>query len=159
MSIIPKLKGNDIEFDTPANRIIQQLQPKNQFRIDTSLPDISFLRQLSVQGRLRYFTGQVTPSGGIILTITPNLGETIFIYRIAMTQTASASRITLVNDGNIRVDFIINVTLNPIFTFDILDSLVGDGIKTITLEGTAGATIGTVLGWSENTSRIRDVTT
>ncbi len=148
---------SNIEFDTPANRIIAQMQPKSQFGIDTSLPDLSFLRQLSVQGRLRYFVGGNN-------TITPNEGETLFIYKVTISNPSNAAAITftLLNDGQTRL----TVTLSPVFTANagtstsamdipIFDSLVGDGIKAITTTGSGNVTI---LGWIENTSRIRDIT-
>ncbi len=148
---------SNIEFDTPANRIISQFTPKNKFRIDTSLPDLSFLRQLSVQGRLRYFVGGNN-------TITPNEGETLFIYKVIISNPSNAAvmTFTLLNDGQTRL----TVTLAPVFTANagtstsamdipIFDSLVGDGIKAITTTGGGNVTI---LGWVENTSRIRDIT-
>ena len=142
-----------VEFDTPANRIIQQLQPKNQFRIDTSLPDLAFLRQLSVQGRLRYFN-----SASADLTITPTEGETLFIYRITLNNQASTVRgFTILNDGNSRA--VVSVGINDSKQIDFFDSLVGDSIKTILINGSASGTNISVLGWVENTARIRDVTT
>ena len=142
---------SSIEFDSPANRIISQFAPKDKFRIDTSLPDLAFLRQLSVQGRLRYFTGTSATTPAI--TITPNIGETIFIYRIFFANTsASANSFTYINDGNTRIVQTLG-TVN--FEFTILDSLAGDGVKTMTFDGSQTESI-TVLGWSENTSRIRD---
>ena len=142
-----------VEFDTPANRIIQQLQPKNQFRIDTSLPDLAFLRQLSVQGRLRYFNSASTD-----LTITPTEGETLFIYRITLNNQASTVRgFTILNDGNSRA--VVSVGINDSKQIDFFDSLVGDSIKTILINGSASGTNISVLGWVENTARIRDVTT
>ena len=147
-----------VEFDTPANRVISQFQPKNQFGIDTSLPDLTFLRQLSVQGRLRYFQGQ-------LLTITPTIGETLFIYKISASNPSGAGPVvlTILNDGQTRF----TISLAPAIiasagsgtsAVDIpfFDSLVGDSIKSIT---TTGAINVTLLCWVENTSRIRDVAT
>ena len=149
---------SNIEFDTPANRIIAQQQPKNQFRINTSLPDIAFLRQLSVQGRMRYFQGSdVTP-----ITITPAIGETLFIGGGSWSggSSATARTITISNDGNtreiVRIDS--SQTKQGIFQFGI-DSLVGNSIKQFTVTGSGATTNFNVWGWSENTSRIRDVTT
>ena len=146
-----------VEFDTPANRIIAQQQPKNQFRIDTSLPDLAFLRQLSVQGRLRYATG----TGTATITLTPNVGETIFIYQVRFhhTGTTGVSIGTITNDGNIRdTSPRLSATANA-SDFNIFDSLVGDSIKTFTLTSTNTESAGSIKFWSENTSRIRDVTT
>ena len=148
-----------VEFDTPANRIIAQQQPKNQFGINTSLPDIAFLRQLSVQGRLRYNSGSATGVADV-LTITPNIGETIFIYRILFSQTGGTNTITdITNDGITRTS--IGLATGGTFELNLFDSLVGDGIKQIEIANVSGGgTIRvTVLSWSENTSRIRDVTT
>ena len=140
-----------VEFDTPANRIIQQLQPKNQFRIDTSLPDLTFLRQLSVQGRLRYFTAD-----GSDITITPTIGETIFVYRFIISNSAAAQTDhTFINDGNTRM--VVTVGQLDTIVTDVLDSLVGDEVKTMTLNVETD-TQATILAWSENTSRIRDAT-
>ena len=138
-----------VEFDTPANRIIAQQQPKNQFRVNTTLPDITFLRQMSVQGRLRYITGG---------TITPTNGETFFCYAIYATNTdASNTRVlTVVNDGTTRFSLTL-AALAGVEITNFMDSLVGDGTKTFTASGT-NITI-TFLGWVENTARIRDVTT
>ena len=142
-----------VEFDSPANRIIQQLQPKNQFRIDTSLPDLAFLRQLSVQGRLRYFFGSGIGAGTPI-TITPTIGETLFIYKILLGANAAVI-FTITNAGNTRAQVIASTG----FELNLFDSLVGDGIKTVTVANASGNVEVSVLGWIENTSRIRDVTT
>ena len=145
-----------VEFDTPANRIIQQFEPKNKFRIDTSLPDLAFLRQLSVQGRLKYARG----SGTATITLTPNVGETIFIYQVRFHHAGSGSSIgTITNAGNIRD---VSQTMDSSTTaleFNIFDSLVGDNIKTFTLTSTDAGGVGSIKFWSENTARIRDVAT
>ncbi len=142
-----------IEFESPANRIIQQFQPKNQFILNTSLPDITFLRQLSVQGRLRYFQG-ISIGAGTPITITPSIGETLFIYKVLLSANL-VQEVRVLNDSNLRVR--INV-LNAV-EIDFLDSLVGDGIKTITVTNSANNVQASIFGWVENTSRIRDVTT
>ena len=147
---------SNIEFDTPANRIIQQLQPKNQFRIDTSLPDLAFLRQLSVQGRLRYATG----SGTATITLTPNVGETIFIYQVRVHHAGSGSSIlTITNNGNIRDTSQTMDSSTTALEFNLFDSLVGDSIKTFTITSSNLGGRASIKFWSENTSRIRDVTT
>ena len=148
-----------IEFDSPANRIIQQLQPKNQFRIDTSLPDLAFLRQLSVQGRLRYDFG-TSAGAGTLVTITPNVGETYFIYKIIASATTgdSATIIDVINDGMTRASFGVIAVGTGVIEVDYFDSLVGDGIKQITISNQANNARATALGWVENTSRIRDIT-
>ena len=153
-----------VEFDTPANRIIQQLQPKNQFRIDTSLPDLAFLRQLSVQGRLTFNTLDVNDTG--TLSITPNTGETQFIYQVIFNSNLVGNwTVQILNNDIERAKFRVNASTgdSKSFTFNVLDSLVGDSIKSIDViltrsSGTSSMTA-TVLGWKENTSRIRDVTT
>ena len=146
-----------VEFDTPANRIIQQLQPKNQFRINTSLPDLTFLRQLSVQGRLRY--DFLADTSGVSLSIVPTIGETYFLYRVLASLTGNTGALRVTNNGQRRAQANMHLTNFPVFTLDILDSLVGDSIKSIDIEltGTANGNV-TALGWVENTSRIRDVT-
>ena len=156
-----------VEFDTPANRILQQLQPKNQFRIDTSLPELTFLRQLSIQGRLRYDFRTFTVTD--TFSITPTIGETRFIYQIIINLGVDIGRwqFDISNNGNLRSRIVVETTTairNDTFTYNLFDSLVGDGIKSIDiiaseLAGTASSPSITVLGWSENTSRIRDVTT
>ena len=143
-----------VEFDTPANRIIQQLQPKNQFRIDTSLPDLPFLRHLSVLGRLRFNQADLNSAD---LDLTPNIGETLFIYKIlAINSSASAGTLTITNDSMTRIALPLNAA-NPI-QIDYIDSLVGDSIKTISFSQSAGLINISVFSWVENTSRIRDVT-
>ncbi len=144
-----------VEFDSPANRIISQFAPKNKFRIDTSLPDISFLRQLSVQGRMRYDQKDLS---GADLVLTPTTGSTIFIYRIlTINSSASAGTLSVTNAGNTRISLPFSSN-NPI-QIDYIDSLVGDGTATITFSQSAGIINITVFSWVENTSRIRDVTT
>ena len=142
---------SDIEFDTPAARVIESLKPKSEFILNTSLPDLAFLRLLSVQGRLRYFT-----STNATLTITPTIGETIFIYKLQLSNNAAGGvTYVLSNDGNERISLLnITGTSSEVYFFD---SLVGNGSKAITITQTGNCFI-TALGWSENTSRIRDVT-
>ena len=152
-----------VEFDTPANRIIAQQAPKNQFRIDTTLPDIAFLRQLSNQGRLIFrqgtFTGTTT---GNIVEFTPANGTTFF-FLSAVFANAVASGITFImhNDGMTREQ----VTMPPQSVHNVamkMDSLTGDGIKVFDIEvvtATSGTKTASLFGWIENTSRIRDVAT
>ena len=150
-----------VEFDSPANRVIAQQQPKNQFRIDTSLPDIAFLRQLSVQGRLRFFQGSTAGTADII-TITPATGETFFIYKLYLSTAALQGVYTISNSGNTRVIISLGTNLAAgTETFDLPDSLVGNGIDSIIINcvSTTGTSRGSLVGWVENTSRIRDVTT
>ena len=145
-----------IEFDTPANRIVSQFSSKNKFRIDTSLPDIAFLRQLSVQGRMRYFQGSNTTD----INIVPNIGETLFIGGGSWGGGTNALiTITISNDSNTRETIIIpSGTINHgVFTFGI-DSLVGDNIKAFNVTANLSSQFN-IWGWVENTSRIRDVTT
>ena len=153
-----------VEFDTPANRIIQQLEPKNKFRVDTSLPDLTFLRQLSVQGRLTFDT--IDTNETATLSLTPSTGETQFIYQVIFNLNLVGNwTVQLLNNNIERAKFRVNsaVASSSSFTFNVLDSLVGDSIKSIDIiltesSGTSSMTA-TVLGWKENTSRIRDVTT
>ena len=151
-----------VEFDTPANRIIAQQQPKNQFKIDTSLPDLAFLRQLSIQGRLIQESGdEVLGLAKTVITLTPASGETIFIYSMHL-QSTSTSIWTVTNSGTERGKF---QTLGVaggspgIYSEPYFDSIVGDGTKTLTIKvNISGAPkVATLLGWKENTSRIRDV--
>ena len=153
-----------VEFDTPANRIIQQFEPKNKFRIDTSLPDMAFLRQLSVQGRLTY---NVITNSGDPLIITPQTGTTFFIYQIILTNrsTTANNTFTVTNNGIIRLTLLLSsriavegIVKNPSLVIPFFDSLVGDSVKTFQVSGSSTEDI-TILGWNENTSRIRDVTT
>ena len=151
-----------VEFDTPANRVIAQQQPKNQFRIDTSLPDIAFLRQLSIQGRMRYFQGFGNTSSEPI-TITPIDGETLFIAGGSWTGGSAVSELNIHvrNNGNLRerVFFPLGIQASGNFNFGV-DSLVGNNIKQFTVIGSAvNTTHFNLWGWVENTSRIRDVTT
>ena len=138
-----------VEFDTPANRIIAQFAPKNQFGIDTSLPDMAFLRQMSIQGRLRFFRGGST--------IIPPTGETFFLYQIVANGTSDLTNgsVTLTNSGVTRISIGVGNISTIGIVLPIFDSLVGDGIRSM-VTSFASAT-GHALGWVENTSRIRDV--
>ena len=150
-----------VEFDTPANRIIAASQPKNKFRIDTSLPDIAFFRQLSVQGRLRYFQTNISTAS---LVITPQTGETFFFYRAYFTNqssTANASAV-ITNNGQVRYTnrmarMVADWATVPL-TAEFIDSLVGDNTKQFVISASSGSVLASVFGWVENTSRIRDVT-
>ena len=147
-----------IEFESPATRIIKQFSGKDeeQFRIPVDLPDITFLRALSIQGRLRYFNG----SGIAPISITPNVGETLFIYRTILSPNdANASTFTFVNDGNNRFTIVTGsaTTGTDPSVIDIMDSIVGDGTKVLTLTPNRDNSLCSLLGWVENTSRIRDV--
>ncbi len=153
-----------VEFDTPANRIIAQQQPKDKFKLNTSLPNITFLRHLSVLGRLTYdFTAA---TGTSTISITPAVGETQFIYQIIFNISSTGSwTISIQNNGIERSRITISTIdlQSDTFTYDIVDSLVGDGTKSLDivlteLGGSATMSV-TILGWNENTSRIRDVTT
>ncbi len=148
-----------VEFDTPANRIIAQQQPKNQFRVPTDLPDLAFLRALSVQGRLTYnfFRNTVSTTN----SLTPANGETQFIYRIIynLSNTGSDWTAALFNNNieRSRLQFDLSTSDGSLtYTFDLMDSLVGDGMKTFDFINTeiagSGALATTVLGWKENTS-------
>ena len=157
------LLNGDIEFDSPAARIVKQFSEdtKEQFRIPVNLPDLSFLRALSVQGRLIYRIGTATTTGTVI-SIVPDTGQTVFVYRFFGESTGNrVFTNTLVNNGNIRIQ-IITVTTLASQAVNIVDSLVGDGVKALTIEtdvsGSTGTLTMTLLGWVENTSRIRDVT-
>ena len=147
-----------VEFDTPANRVIAQQQPKNQFRIDTSLPDLSFLRQLSVQGRLWFEQAEGSLTNANLLTRTTAIGSTDFYFRAIINVTGTGSFVvTITTDDMTRFKGSFPFGSHQI---DIFDSLVGDSIKTINIgvveTGTAIVNI-SLFGWSENTSRIRDV--
>ena len=149
-----------VEFDSPANRVIAQQQPKNKFRIDTSLPDISFLRQLAVQGRLIYKSGSAGAGNNDLLELVPTNGSTVFIYKMIFSSIAAGALFRFFNDDQERlvIDFTGDSTSAGEFTF--MDALVGDGIKKYLIR--TGVTLGTarasIFGWVENTSRIRDVT-
>ena len=151
---------SNIEFESPASRVIKQFSGKkeSEFRIPADLPDITFLRRLSIQGRLRFFQG--TEATNPYITITPNIGETLFIYRVIFSNRAAATNtLTVVNDNQTRISLAIQSATSGASTviIDILDSLVGNGISTITLDGSGNGSA-TILAWVENTSRIRDVT-
>ncbi len=157
---------SNVEFDSPANRIIQQLQPQNKFRLDTSLPDLTFLRQLSVQGRLWYEQAGASATNANLIVRTPATGATDFIYTMSITVlTATASidqsyRVTLTNGGMTRAVLDIDGFVSNYVYFPILDSLVGDDVKTFNIgvvESNAANINVNLFGWTENTSRIRDV--
>ena len=139
------------EISVPINAPGQSKEDPKNFGIQL-LPDIAFLRQLSVQGRLRYFQG-ISVGAGTPITITPNLGETFFIYK-ALLSSNTQQIVKVINDGNTRVS--INVT-NAV-EINFIDSLVGDNIKTITVTNTANNVSASLFGWFENTSSIREIT-
>ncbi len=148
---------SNIEFESPAARIIKQFDKSDeQFRIPTDLPDLALLRRLSVQGRLRYVRG----GGTATVTLTPNQGETFFIYRIICTNAdAAVSTYTITNDGQERAIFVVpSVGLSIPYDLNMLDSLVGNGTKTFTVTNNRVNASATIFFWVENTSRIRDVT-
>ena len=91
-----------VEFNTPAERVIESFKPKNEFRLNTSLPDFAFLRALSVQGRLRYFQDTISTAA---ITITPSTGETFFFYKlIALNVNVNdPSTLSIVNDTQTKL--------------------------------------------------------
>ena len=152
---------SNIEFDTPANRIIEQLEPKNKFGIQL-LPDIAFLRQLSIQGRMRYYTGSGNSTGGTDIIITPPIGETLFIAGGTWSAGGAGNiSVTIRNDGNVRAQAfkLGSFPVSGNFNFGV-DSLVGDSIKQYTVDAShVNTSVFNIWGWVENTARIRDVTT
>ncbi len=158
MSVERTRKDGRVIFDTPANRVIAQQQPKNQFRIDTSLGDLAFLRSLAVQGRLRYFFGSSIGAGTPISIVPPD-GETLFIYRFTVgASTGSVTLHTISNDGNVRLQLVTDTDATSLIEVTYFDSLVGDGIKAFTIANASNNASASAFGWVENTSRIRDVT-
>ena len=153
-----------VEFDTPATRIIKQFSDKgeSEFRIPTDLPDLAFLRRLSIQGRLFYDFAAVA-STTTAITRTPAPGETEFYYATIVNGSGVGVGNNILfefnNDGNLRLSLNANDT-NPTQYIPFVDSLTGNGVKTFTVVATeTGTGLGnvTLFGWSENTSRIRDV--
>jgi len=128
---------------------------RSEFGIPINLPDLAFLRKLSIEGRLRYFVGLGQQA---MITEIPPTGQTLFIYSIIATLNTLNQTITVANDGNTRL--ILNggtggatKTVVPFF-----DSIVGNGVREFTLVGSDTNQRATVYGWVENTSRIRDST-
>ena len=140
---------------TPVERFLKSITGTgNEFNVPTNAPDLALLRALSVQGRLRYNVATLTE--GQNLDLTPNLGETQFIYSFTLQHTASgSSTVTISNDGMTRMSFV----LGGLIQIKFFDSLVGDNNKVFRINkaGANGATRATILSWIENTSRIRDV--
>ena len=153
---------SNIEFESPAARIIKQFDKgTDEFRIPTDLPDITFLRKLSIQGRLRYFQENDLEANPI--SITPAEGETFFFYRAEFSNNSAVnSDVTIVNDGNTRWATRLLAASVGVqqYIVEYIDSLVGNGVKSIVFDATDGASLidTSVFGWVENTSRIRDVT-
>ncbi len=154
---------SNIEFDSPAARVIEQFSgiDKEQFRIPTNLPDLAFLRALSIQGRLRTFSGVETDAAAVdLITITPAVGETFFIYNLILNTNSVATtnfRVLFGNDIRLSVRLL---TANSTFNTKYFDSFVGNGTSSIIVQYTnsiAGIKTANLLGWVENTSRIRDV--
>ncbi len=153
-----------VEFDSPANRIIQQFEPKNKFRIDTNLPDIAFLRQLSIQGRLFFAQANTSATDTTLITRTPVTGSTEFYFKLILNvSSVGRYRFDITNSGNTRIDTDVAATsaeATQTEHISFFDSLVGDGMKTFNISATelsgTGSTRVSLFGWSENTSRIRD---
>ena len=151
-----------VEFETPAARVIKQFSGKDseQFKIPVDLPDITFLRALSVQGRLRYFQEDDLEANPI--TITPPTGETFFFYRAEFSNNSAVlSNVTMVNDGSTRWSqrLLAGTIGEGQYITEFIDSLVGNGVKSLVFDATDAASLidTSVFGWVENTSRIRDV--
>ena len=154
-----------VEFESPATRVIKQFSGKDeqQFRIPVDLPDLSFLRALSIQGRLRYTFG--TDNSGAaadLVTITPATGETLFLYRIHyQVSSANGQTFTYNNAGQLREQLSLSTTIGSFVVSDgWVDSLVGNGVDSIVIRATSangGTRSVNVFTWTENTSRIRDV--
>ena len=153
-----------IEFESPAARIIKQFSGKkeSEFRIPTDLPDLAFLRRLSIQGRLFNLIGshgQATAAD--IITFTPAAGQTIMIYELNLIASGQ-STFTLSFGGETRFAYNVNGIAGSVGQYqgNYFDSFVGDGSKQLVLavDDTAGVRQGFILAWRENTSRIRDVT-
>ena len=152
-----------IEFETPAARIVKQFSEDGteQFKIPANLPDITFLRALSVQGRLIFVQGSITSAvAGTIAEIIPVNGSTLFVYRVVISNTSGTLPIIEIqNDSNVRENII--VPANTINNSRFVDSLVGNSSKSFRVEkltATGATQFASIFGWIENTSRIRDVT-
>ena len=142
-------------INVPLGGKKQLEQSREQFSIPADSPDIAFLRKLSIAGRLRYPQGLgLTP-----ITITPPEGETFFLRGAVYTGGGGAGSHTfqLLNDGNLRERVLVLATDS--FRSGIeMDSLVGNGARSITATTDNASARVSVFGWVENTSRIRDVT-
>ena len=143
-----------IEFETPAARVIEQFsgKDKEQFRIPTNLPDLSFLRALSVQGRLFYQVAVATDND-----VIPATGATFFCYQVVISNAGATAR-TIVISNNSQTRLSIRINAQTVLVIPFFDSLVGNSSKVFTVTPSGAATEITVLSWIENTSRIRDVT-
>ncbi len=134
---------------------------RGEFGIPSTLPDLAFLRRLSIEGRLRFFQA----NGSDDITITPNEGETFFFLGAIYShnEAANTTIFTITNDGNVR-EIITAIALNTgagpsIFQSALkMDSLVGNGTKTFTITANRDSAEMSAFGWVENTSRIRDAT-
>jgi len=131
---------------------------RSEFGIKTDLPDVTFLRKLSIEGRLRYFQGL----GETPITITPAQGETFF-FRSAIysANDANVTTFTMTNDGQVREVVVLPIRSSGstnIHSSIGMDSLVGNGSKTFTITTSEATANVSVFGWVENTSRIRGVT-
>ena len=144
-----------VDFETPAARVIASFKGKDseQFRIPVDLPDITFLRALSIQGRLRYF--QQTVTNAAPLNIIPTNGETLFVFRV-ITSLSSAGTLQILNDGQTRYSTATSSSIPVII--NLMDSLVGNGVKVFSVIVSGGSQVVSLFAWVENTSRIRDVT-
>ena len=110
------------EIKVPINRKTgKPIINESDFRIPSDLPDITFLRRLSIQGRLRYNQG----TGTTPISIVPTIGQTQFFYSLLFDSSAIGNNtFTVRNDGMTRILNIIDTNIQQISFFD---SLVGDG--------------------------------
>ena len=138
---------------SPVEKFLKSLGGNgNDFGIQL-LPDLAFLRQLSIQGRLRYNQG----IGTTLISIIPTEGTTQFFYSMILGSSAIGNNtFTVSNDGMTRIINIIDTTTTQ---FTLFDSLVGNGSKAFTITASQASADASVFSWTENTSRIRDVTT
>ena len=162
---------SNIEFESPAARVVKQFSEdgKEQFKIPVNLPDLTFLRALSVQGRLVFVQGEVTGTAAatIVEFIPPN-GTTFFFYAAFCQSRMTSGNVPefeIQNDGNTREVIPLGLSLGNSGFWRAtmkMDSLVGNGIKSFRIRQTqtiTSAEMGaSMFGWTENTSRIRDVT-
>ena len=100
-----------------------------------------------------------------MITLNIPTGQTVFVYSLILNSDSTAGNTSMFLDwgpvGN-RVRRI-RVALNSVFnTYNApyFDSFVGDSNSSIAVswvETVAGTKSATLLGWRENTSRVRDV--
>ncbi len=130
---------------------------EQQLNIPLPNSDLQYLKNVHDEGRFQISRSQISTTG-TICSITPPNGTTFYylggVYHV--NQISGTTRIELQNDGTIREQHRFTATVDTsAFKLGLdYDSLIGDGSKAYTLEGSIATTAvidGTIWGYFANT--------